>query len=482
MNIIDLAATIIWEYMWGMPLVLLLMFAGAWMTYKSGFFQFRYFKRTMKYCMQSLFGRKSRVDGQGAGLLNQLQATSMALGTTIGVGNIGGVATAIAVGGPGAVFWMWISGLFGMALKMSEITLAVHYRNQDDNGETYGGPTYYIEKGIKREKNLKNVFKILNTLFITGALSTLVINIQTYTVSEAIGNTFGISMVVVAVIYTALLYLMIGGGIKGLGKIAGILVPIMCLFYFVVGIFIIIMNINLIPGIIIMVVKSAFTGTAAFGGFMGAAVMVAIKTGISRSVFSNEAGWGTAAMIHSTAKVDHPVKQGMLGVFEVFVDTFVICSITCFVILISGEWSTGLDGATLTLAAFESQIGYIGRVILAISVFIFGLTTSSGVYAQLEVVLRYIVGDTPLKVRLVNILKLIYPIPSLAMVLIAVYYGFPGTTLWLLSDGTTVLPIFANCIALLILSRKFTELTRDYVARYIEKKKPETEIRVFYVD
>ena len=229
-----------------------------------------------------------------------------------------------------------------------------------------------------------------------------------------------------------------------------------------------------------LIFQSAFTGSAAFGGFLGATVTQAIKVGLSRSVFSNEAGWGSAPMIHATAQVDHPVRQGLMGIFEVFVDTFVVCSITCLVIVSSGQWSSGLDGATLTLAAFEQGIGRFGRVILALAVFIFGLTTSSGVYAQIEVVVRYLVGESPLKRGILSFYKWTYPLPSLALVYIAVWFGYPGTLIWVFSDASTALPIFANILALLFLTPRFLALLKDYKARYLGEGVVDPTFRVFY--
>ena len=213
---------------------------------------------------------------------------------------------------------------------------------------------------------------------------------------------------------------------------------------------------------------------------MGASVSLAIKTGMARSVFSNEAGWGSAPMIHASAKVDHPIKQGMMGIFEVFVDTFVVCTITCIVILITGVWNSGLDGATLTLSAFEIGIGSIGRIILALGVFLFGLTTSSGVYAQIEVVVRYLVGNSKMKDKILKFYKWTYPIPSLGMVVIAVYLGYPGATLWLFSDASTALPILANIITLFLLTPRFLGLIKDYMARYKHVGTVDSDFPIFY--
>lgn len=479
MNLEEFMSVLIWDYMWGLPMVVLILATGLYITVRTGFFQFRGFGTAMKHAFRSIFG-KEEADKNDTGVLSPLEAMSTALGTTIGVGNIGGVASAIAVGGPGAVFWMWVAGLFGMIIKMSEITLAVHYRSKDQNNEAYGGPNYYMKKGIGTELNLKVIFKILSALFAFGFLLGYFINIQTYTVAEAVGNTFEIGMIPVGIVYTLALYVLISGGLKSVGRFASKLVPFMCIFYLGAGLFIIARNAPSIPGVIGLIFQSAFTGTAALGGFMGASISLAIKTGMARSVFSNEAGWGSAPMIHATAKVDHPIKQGLMGVFEVFMDTFVICTITCLVILCTGQWSSGLDGATLTLAAFETGIGSFGRIALALGVFLFGLTTSSGIYAQMEVVVRYLVGESKLKNAILTFYKWTYPIPSLAMVYIAVYMGYPGTTVWLFSDFGTALPIFANIVALLILTPKFSSLLRDYKARYLGQGKPDPDFHIFY--
>lgn len=478
MSTIDLISVIVWDYMWGMPLVLIILASGLYLTLRTGCFQITGFSIAMRSAWSNIRGKDK--EKNKTGVMSSIEATSMALGTTIGVGNIGGVATAIATGGPGAVFWMWLAALFGMIIKMAEVTLAVYYRTKDENNEAYGGPNYYMKKGIGIEKKMPVVFKILSFLFAFGFMTGYFINIQTYTVSEAVANTFKFNMMTVGIVYTIALYLMISGGMKTLGKIAVMIVPFMCIFYLLGGLYVILVNIDKLPAAFALIFKSAFTGTAALGGFMGAAVTQAIKVGLARSVFSNEAGWGSAPMIHATAKVDHPVKQGLMGIFEVFVDTFIICSITCLLIIVTGQWSSGLDGATLTLAAFETGMGRFGRIVLAVGVFIFGLTTSSGVYAQIEVVVRYLIGNTPQKKNILTFYKWTYPLPSLALIWIAMRFGFPGTTVWLFSDASTALPIFANVIALSILAPNFIALLRDYKARYLSVGKIDPEFKVFY--
>ena len=478
MNFEDIINIIVYDYMWGMPLVIFILGAGAYLTVRTGFFQFRGFGMAMKRAWNNFFGKNH--DDQSAGVLSSFEAMSIALGTTIGVGNIGGVATALALGGPGAIFWMWVSGLFGMVIKSAEITLAVHYRSKDEDDTAYGGPNYYIKKGIGQELNLKALFKVLSCLFAVGFSLSYFINIQTYTVSEALSTTFGLGMLGTSIVFTIILYIMISGGLKSVGRWASILVPFMCLFYLAGGLIIICKNITELPECFRLIFEGAFTGTAATGGFAGAAMTVAMKTGMARSVFSNEAGWGTAPMIHASAKVDHPIKQGMLGIFEVFVDTFVICTLTCLIIMVTGQWDSGLDGANLTLSAFEVGLGSVGRIILAVGVFLFGITTSSGLYAQIEVVLRYVVGESKIKKSALLFYKWTYPLPSLILVLIAVFNEFSGTTVWLISDAGVALPIFINILSLFILAPKFAALIRDYNARYLGKGKVDENFKVFY--
>ncbi len=232
-----------------------------------------------------------------------------------------------------------------------------------------------------------------------------------------------------------------------------------------------------------MIFNSAFTGTAAVGGFAGAAFTQVIKIGMSRAVFSNEAGWGSSPMIHASAKTNHPVSQGILGIFEVFIDTIVICTITSLVILVTGEWSSGISGAALTLSAFESGVGELGRFILTIGILLFGVTTSSGIYAQIEVLVRYVLGEGKKAEKIIlTVYKWSYPLPGLLLVIFAVANGLPGTSVWLFADMSTALPIFANLTVLVLLSGKFFALLKDYKARYMGIGEVDPNFKVFYED
>ncbi|HHV27001.1 MAG TPA: sodium:alanine symporter family protein [Tissierellia bacterium] len=467
-------------WLWGPPLIIMMTVTGLYFTIGSGFFQFSKFGHIMKKTFGSIVGKEE--DEGGEGLLSSFEAISVAIGGSVGVANIGGVATAVAVGGPGAIFWMWMSALLGMVLKMAEVTLSVYYRNKDENGVPFGGPTFYMEKGLGEERGIK-IWPVLAVIFGAGIFSTFFLTLQNYTVSEAIGNTFGISLITVSVIYVICTYLIISGGIPSLGKAAAKIVPFMCLFYIIGGLIIIFKNITLLPQALSMIVKGAFTGTAAVGGFAGIGAMKALQLGMARAVYSNEAGWGTSPMIHATAKVEHPVKQGLWGAFEVFIDTIVVCTITALVVIMTGQWSTGLDGATLALTAFEVGLGRFGRIIIAFSIFLLGLSTTTGWYAYYEVILRHLFKNRPdIKDNILKVYRWVYPIPGMLLVIMAVTSGLPGAAVWLFGDFTSAIPTFANVITILILSPVFFKLIKDYKARYLGIGKVDPEFEVFYED
>ena len=466
-------------WIWGIPLMVAILGTGLIFTLGTGCFQFVKFRHIMK----NTFGKLLKKDkGEGDGLISPFQAISIAIGGTVGVGNIAGVATAIAVGGPGAVFWMWVAALFGMLIKTAEATLAVYYREKDENGNPFGGPTFYMEKGLGKERGL-NIWKPLAIIFGAGIFSTFFLTLQNYTVSEAVGNTFGINLIVISVIYVIMTYMIIAGGIPKLGEIAGNLVPFMCLFYIVGGLIIVLKDATKIPETFGLIFGGAFNGTAAIGGFAGAAFAQTIRLGMARSVYSNEAGWGTSPMIHASARTEHPVKQGIWGAFEVFVDTIIVCTITALVIIITGQWSSGMSGATLTLSAFEVGLGKFGRIVVSISVFLFGLTTTTGWYTYYEVVLRHLFrNNLAVKDKILSVYKWVYPIPGMLLVVLAAKDALPGPTVWLFGDLTSGIPTFANIITLLILSPTFFKLVKDYKARYLGIGKVDPNFKVFYED
>ncbi len=474
--------TAIADFLWGWPLIIGVLGCGLVFTVTSGAFQFTYFGTIMKQTFGSLWKKQEeKAEGEAKGVLSAFQAISIAIGGTVGAGNIGGVATAIAVGGPGAVFWMWIAALGGMLIKMVEVTLAVHYRQKDEEGLPFGGPMYYIHEGLGIERKMAGTSKILNFLFISCMLVGVLVTMQCYNVSEALSSTFKVNQSLMAVIYTVLVYVMIAGGLRKLGQIASRLVPFMCVLYVVAGLGIILSRIDQVGTAFSLILSGAFSGTAATGGFAGAAVAVAIKKGLARAVFSNEAGWGTSPMIHSTATTDHPVRQGMWGVFEVFVDTIIVCSITALCIVMTGQWSSGLKGATLTLSAFKAVYGNIGQILLTVSLFLFGITTTTGWYTYYDIILRYVLREkVELKHRILTAYKWFYPIPGLALVLYAAYRGMPADIVWVFADVASGAPTFINLFAILLLTPKFLELLKDFKARHLGVGKIDPNCRVFF--
>lgn len=479
--LVKLASALV-DFLWGVPLFVIVMGTGLFFTIKSNFFQFKFFKHMWKITFGSLFEKKKE-EGNVKGVLTPIQAISTAVGGSIGMGNIGGVASAIAVGGPGAVLWMWIAASVGQIIKMVEVSLACHYRLTDEKGDPYGGPNYYMKRGISEERGYKKLYKVLSFIFMFGMLGGFFINVANFTLSEAITKVSGWNMVAVSIGYTIVIYIITAGGIPKVGKISEKIVPYMVVFYIGTGLFVIFKNYAAIPGSLKLIISGAFSGTAAVGGFTGVAVASVIQMGISRSVYSNEAGWGTSPMIHSTSKTDHPIRQGLFGVFEVFMDTFVICSITSLVIITTGEWSSGLSGATLTLTAFESGMGFAGPLLLTIAMVLFALTTAGGWYGYYEILLRFLFKDNEKAKEIgLKFVKLTYPLPGLLLTILAATNNYPGSTVWIFADIATGVPTFANIIAIFVLFPKFFELLKDYKARYLGIGKIDPNFKVFYED
>ena len=471
------------DQIWGTPLIVFVLGSGLYFTIRSGFFQFVGFRYVLSQTLGKMLARKTEDTGGGKGTLKPFQTLAIAVGAVVGPGNIGGVASAIALGGPGAVFWMWVAGLTGQLIKMVEVTLAVHYRSAHRDGSTYGGPTYYIEKGIGQEMGWKRVGRILSVLFWVAFMVAYFFNIENYTVSEAISGTFGWNMLAVSAVYVVCVYVVIWRDIKKIGEIASMLVPFMCIFYIAAALFIILRDAAAIPTTFRLIFEGAFNGTAALGGFAGATVAKVVQTGLARSVYSNEAGWGSSPMIHATATTDHPIRQGILGVFEVFVDTMVICTLTALLVVNTGEWSSGLDGANLTLTVFTHGIGFWGRVVLLVGLALFGLTTSIGLYMQFGSLLQYAAGDSPARQKLALLFnKCFYPLPGMLLLLYAYRNDLPPYKVWMFIDLSLGIPIFINLVAILILTPKFLALLKDYRARYMGKGTVDPKFKVFYED
>lgn len=463
------------NFIWGVPLIALIVGTGIIFTILTKAFQIRYLDKIIKIP----FTKDSHLKEE-QGIISPFQAVSIAIGAAVGVGNIGGVATAIAVGGPGALFWMWIAAIMGMIIKMAEVTLAVYYRKTNSLGETYGGPTYYMEQGLGVEKKFK-YWKIIAIVFGCGFSVTAFITLGNYNTADAVASTFNVPILVPSFIYAFTIFIFTMKGIKGLGKIAAKLVPFLCIFYVGIGLVIITKNVGELPNILKLVFSDAFTGTAAIGGFTGVAFSEVIRLGFARAVYSNEAGWGTSPKIHATAKTSHPIRQGMLGAFEVFTDTMIVCTITALVILVTGEWQSGVSGAALTLNAFETVMGKGGRAVLTIGIFFLGVTTGGGWYSYFEILFRHLLGETSkTKEKILKIYRTLYSVPGFLMVLYIVLAERPGKEVWLFADLATGIPTFVNVAVILVLAPKFIQLLNDYKARYLNIGEIDETFEVFY--
>ena len=357
--------------MWGPLLLVLLVFGGLFFTIYCRFTPFLYFK----HGIDILLGKYDEKDDPGD--INHFQALSSALASTVGMGNISGVATAIHMGGPGALFWMWVSAIVGMSTKFFTCTLSILYRGKDDQGNVQGGPMYVIETALSSKfKPLAIIFSVAG---LVGCLPMFQANQLTQTIREeifvpmglftgsaALGN--GVVGVIIACVVAGVIF----GGIKRIGLVASRLVPFMVLLYLFAGVLIIMKNITAVPGVFSLILHDAFTGQAVVGGAVGQV----IRTGVRRAAFSNEAGLGTEAMAHGAAKTKEPVREGLVAMTGPFIDTIVICSITALVILISGVWeTTGLNGVTMTIRAFTHELGNLGKGILMLCILIFSITT-----------------------------------------------------------------------------------------------------------
>ena len=395
-----------------------------------------------------LMARSGKGD-DSLGELSAFQALMTAMSATVGTGNIAGVATAIALGGPGALFWMWCTALVGMATKFAEAVLAVKYREVDENGNHVGGPMYYIKNGLGAKwKWLAVLFAVFGTVAGFGIGNT----VQANSVADVIDKTFGVPEWVTGVTLMALVAVVLIGGIRRLGRVASALVPIMAIGYLSAGLVVLMFNIEAIPEALSLIIESAFTGTAAQGGFAGAAVWAAIRFGVARGVFSNEAGLGSAPIAHAAAKTNDPVRQGFIAMMGTFLDTLVICTITGLVIVTSGLWTTGESGAALTSSAFTHSLPTLGNYVVAVSLAVFAFTTLLGWSLYGERCAEFLFG-----VRVI--------VPFRVIWILAVPLGAMSDLnfIWLLADTLNALMALPNLIALALLSPVVFKLSRNYL-------------------
>lgn len=431
-------------YVWGPPLLMLLVGTGIYLSGRLGFIQML----KLPTAIRLIFTDNADEDGD----ISSFAALATALAATIGTGNIVGVATAIKLGGPGALFWMWIAAFFGMATKYAEGLLAIKYRVTDENGEKAGGPMYYITNGLgKKWKWLAILFSIFGTmtaLFGSGTFT------QVNSITESLRNTTGLSSQLVSPILAILVGIIIFGGIQSISKVSEKVVPFMAGIYVLAALTVIIFNAhNLIPSLL-LVFKSAFTGQAAMGGFAGAGFMLAIQSGVARGVFSNESGLGSAPIAAAAARTNEPVEQGLISMTGTFIDTIIICTLTGLSIIITGAWSTDLNGAVLTQYAFSTIFGNIGQIALAVSLVLFAFTTILGWSYYGERCFEFLFGS-----KAIPLYRIIYVL----MIAIGGYISLE--TIWVLADIVNGLMAFPNLVALLGLSPVIISETQKYFAK-----------------
>jgi AGCS family alanine or glycine:cation symporter len=343
------------EYVGGYALLIMLVPAGVYFAFK---FKFLHVTK-LGHALQVISGKFDKKEDTGD--INHFRALTTALSATVGTGNIVGVALAIYYGGPGAIFWMWITGFLGMIHKFVECTLSFKYRKVHEDGSISGGPMYYMELGLK--KKLGGAAKVMAVVF---AIATILCSLgtgnmaQSNSISDVLKTNYNIPVLYTAIAVAFLVLLVIVGGIKRIAEVTSKLVPFMAVFYFISAITIIIVFFREIPAAFLLIFKSAFTGTAATGGFIGSVFIITLRYGVARGLFSNEAGQGSAAIAHAAAKTEHPVREGLVASVGPMIDTLIICTLTALVIILTGAWTSGVEGVGMTLAAFSTGLGRIG--------------------------------------------------------------------------------------------------------------------------
>lgn len=438
------------DWFWGVPILLLIGLGGVWCTLQTGFIQITKFP----YICSQTFGKMfAKPDSDDPNAVSPFSAAVAALASSIGASNIVGVPVAIALGGPGAVFWMWTLAILGCATKYVEIVLGMKYREKTENEEYLGGPFYYCEKGL-REKGFGSIGKFFGMWFAFFLMIELVPSIATQSVS-AVQNaeTLGLPPKVTGIIIAILVGLVVFGGFKRIASVTDKMVPFMAGIYIVAALAVIIINIHNLPTAFISIFKYAFTPMAATGGFVGSTIAGALRWGAARGVYSNEAGMGTAPMAHVTATVDHPVRQGMWGVFEVVVDTLVVCSITALSVLTSGVWlEVGADkAAAMPSIAFSAVFGIAGDYFITFCVFLFVLSTIIVIAFYGEKQAEFLFGS-----RFSKYWKFVY--------VLAIFGGVFGglESLYKFTDLFLAFVIIPNMIAVILLAPEARKLTKEF--------------------
>lgn len=440
MSTLDMVVGKVGAFAWGPPMLILLVGTGFWLTFALRGLQFR----KLGYALYlALVKRKEDTDEPGD--ISHFQALMTALSATVGTGNIAGVATAIAVGGPGALFWMWITGLVGMATKYAEAVLAVKYRVVDEYGEMSGGPMYYISQGLKMPW-LGTVFAVFASVAAFGIGNM----VQSNSVADAVATTYHIPHMVSGIVLMVCTALVVLGGIKKIGKVTGALVPIMIVFYVSGSMYIILANITEVPAALVFIVKQAFNPTAAVGGFAGASIMMAIRMGVARGVFSNESGLGSAPIAAAAAQTKSPITQALVSMTQTFIDTIIVCTMTGLVLILSGLWSNGETGAALTTMAFAAEMPG-GAHVVTIGIILFAYSTILGWCYYGEKSIEYLFG-----------VKAVMPYRIVFVLFVGVGAMAKLSFVWNLSDTMNGLMAIPNLIGLLFLTPVVVAETKKY--------------------
>ncbi|EHI69685.1 alanine/glycine:cation symporter family protein [Streptococcus ictaluri] len=431
------------DLVWGPPLLTLLVGTGIYLSIRLGFLQILKLPRAFRLIF---------TDDEGHGDISSFAALATALAATVGTGNIVGVATAIKSGGPGALFWMWVAAFFGMATKYAEGLLAIKYRTKDANGQISGGPMYYIVHGMGDK------WKPLAILFAASGILVALFGIGTFaqvnSITSSLHHSFGVSSQWISILLALLVAIIIFGGIQSISKVAEKVVPFMAIFYILCTLTVILINYtNLIP-VISLVFKSAFAPTAAAGGFAGSLVKDAIQKGIARGVFSNESGLGSAPIAAAAAKTNEPVEQGLISMTGTFIDTLIICTLTGLSILVTGQWTSSLEGAPLTQSAFSSVFGHFGNYGLTFSLVLFAFTTILGWSYYGERCFEFLFGTSH-----ITYFRIFF------VIMVALGGFLKLELIWILADIVNGLMALPNLIALLALSPIIIYETKDYFAK-----------------
>lgn len=443
-------------FVWGVPAMVCIIGVGLLLSIRTRFIQFRKFGYTFKVTLGRIFHKKEASDGS----ITPFQAVCTALAGTVGTGNIAGVAGAIAIGGPGAVFWMWISALLGMCTKFSEVTLAVHFREKNRQGDWTGGPMYYIKNGLgPKWRWMAVLFALLGVLTVFGTGNATQVNTITSAINTALLNyhvidasSVSVSSLIIGIIIAVLVALILLGGIKRIGRVAEMLVPFMALLYIILALGVIFLNIDRVPGVFASIIEGAFSPASVTGGVVGS-FFLSMQKGVARGIFSNEAGLGTGSIAHATADTDHPVKQGFFGIFEVFADTIVICTMTSLVILCSGvSVSYGTDaGAELTINGFITTYGSWVSIFTAVALCCFAFSTILGWGLYGTRCIEFLFGSWINKPFMVvySLVAVIGATADLGL-------------LWSVAETFNGLMSIPNLIALFLLSGTVVKLVKDY--------------------